>query len=218
MSTIKVKRFPITFRSPLLAELSQSCAAILAINWLFQGMRGMESKELGFRLALLVLGTLAGTFAGLPVPLALFLAHSFNFLLNGQFWVCARYCRAYGNRPERLDDAMAATVRILRRQHWLDEAVCIGSLGRRGRVTNDRSDLDIRLVFPSGIAAWLRTNLLLLRLRAEALFRRVPLDLYAYDTPEALARFDQSEPLLLIQDRNGRLRHRYVGRELRTLP
>jgi hypothetical protein len=50
-----------------------------------------------------------------------------------------------------------------------------------------------------------RTNLLLLRLRTAAFLRAIPLDLYAYDTPEALRRFDQRERLLVILDRQGRL-------------
>jgi hypothetical protein len=50
-----------------------------------------------------------------------------------------------------------------------------------------------------------RTNLLLLRLRTAAFLRAIPLDLYAYDTPESLRRFDQRERLLVILDRQGRL-------------
>jgi hypothetical protein len=38
-----------------------------------------------------------------------------------------------------------------------------------------------------------------------AFLRAIPLDLYAYDTPESLRRFDQRERLLVILDRQGRL-------------
>ena len=79
-------------------------------------------------------------------------------------------------------------------------------------VQGDRADLDLRLVFPAGAVSWLRLNLLLLRLRARALVTMIPLDLYAYDRPEALRRFDQRERLLLLLDRDGRLAGLYPRR------
>ena len=80
-------------------------------------------------------------------------------------------------------------------------------IGSMGTAAGDaRSDLDLRLVFPAGAHAWLRTNLLLLELRAQAFVRRVPLDLYAYDTPGSLDRFDPDEPWHVLVDRGGRLR------------
>ena len=94
---------------------------------------------------------------------------------------------------------------ILCRQRWLAEAALIGSRGGGIQRFGPRSDLDLRLIFPPGPLAWLRTNLLLLRLRTAAFLRAIPLDLYAYDTPESLRRFDQRERLLVILDRQGRL-------------
>ena len=84
--------------------------------------------------------------------------------------------------------------------------------GPNGDVFGDRADLDLRLVFPPGNAAWLRVNLLLLRLRTWAFLARIPLDLYAYDRPERLRRFDQREPLLVLLDRDGQLAQLYPRR------
>ena len=50
MMAYKLKRFPAPLDSPVLAGVTQSCAFILAANWLMQGMRGMDRKELAFRL------------------------------------------------------------------------------------------------------------------------------------------------------------------------
>jgi hypothetical protein len=207
----KLKLFPWQPRSPRLAGLMQTCLFILAANWCLQGMRGMDGKELSFRLGLE--GLLAILFAaalrdplGLPMAAALgiSLAHSLNFTLNGQLWVCARYCRWYRRDPDALDSFLRETADGLRRLPWLREAACIGSLGRYGKAAG-RSDLDLRLLFPPGPLGWLRVNLLLLRLRSRALLRRIPLDLYAYAGPGRLLRFDQREPLLVLLDRDGRL-------------
>lgn len=215
----KLKAFPIRPRAPWLARLFQTCLFILAVNWCLQGMRGMDRKELSFRLllegcvaavaALLLAVPLGGPWAA---ALALPLAHSLSFTLNGQVWVCARYCRWYRREPAVLERHLRGVVGRLRGLPWLREAVCIGSLGRRGTIRGDRADLDLRLVFPAGPVAWLRVNLLLLWLRAEAFLRGIPLDLYAYDRPERLRRFDQREPLLLLLDRDGRLGRLYPRR------
>ena len=43
----------------------------------------------------------------------------------------------------------------------------------------------------------------------------IPLDLYAYDGSDSLRRFDQREPLRLIQDRQGRLAAAFPARVTR---
>jgi hypothetical protein len=218
-SVPKLKAFPIRPRSARLAGLMQSCAFILAVNWCLQGMRGMDAKELSFRLAvelLLVLLLVALAAQATPLPWALAAgllgAHTASFTLNGQVWVCARYCRWYRRDPEALERFLQRTADELRALPWLREAVCIGSRSRRDAVQGDRADLDLRLLFPPGLSAWLRTNLLLLRLRARAFLGMIPLDLYAYDRPQTLRRFDQRERLLLLLDRDARLAGLYPRR------
>jgi hypothetical protein len=141
-------------------------------------------------------------------------SHSLNFLVNGQFWVCLRYCPAYRRDPVALARAFDALVRDLQDQSWLDEAVVIGSMASRPARPGPRADIDLRLVFPPGIVNWLRTNLLLLRLRAKALLSGLPLDVYAYEHPAVLRRFDQSEPLGIVLDRDARLRRGFANRQL----
>lgn len=214
MSTPKAKVFPLQPRSARLAGLMQSCAFILAVNWCLQGMRGMDGKELSFRLLLEAGVALAAVGLGFSLLAALILAHSLSFTLNGQVWVCARYCRWYRRDPAALERFLAVVAAELRGLPWLQEAVVIGSRGQGSQFRTDRSDLDLRLVFPPGLLAWLRVNLLLLRLRARAFLTMIPLDLYAYDAPESLRRFDQRERLLVLRDRRGRLAALYPERVL----
>ncbi len=211
-SAPKPKAFPIRPRSPRLGALMQTCAFILAVNWCLQGMRGMERKELAFRLPaeLLLAAALAWAFTGVLDPLAgaalgLAAAHTASFTLNGQVWVCARYCRWWRREPAALEAWLGKVAVELQGLPWLREAACIGSRGDRGLVRGDRADLDLRLVVPRGAQGWLQANLLLLRLRARAFFGGIPLDLYAYDSPGSLRRFDQRERLLVLLDRDGRL-------------
>lgn len=213
LSRPKPKVFPIAPGGRWSAAALQSCPAILAINWCFQGMRGMDRGELAFRLLLEALVWLVLLPALGPLA-ALFLAHSLNFLVNGQLWVCARYCRLWHRAPAALDRFLREVAAELRELSWLEEAVCIGSCGAAAVARHDRADIDLRLIAPPGVWGWLEVNLLLLALRARALVRLIPLDLYAYDSPASLERFRQDEPLLVILDRRGRIAERFAGRRL----
>jgi hypothetical protein len=219
VSRPKRKTFPIQPRIVVLDRLLQSCLAILLVNWIFQGMRGMQSKELSFRLVLelacvVAVGTMAwslgvGTAASLLI--GLLVGHTINFLFNGQFWVCARYCQSYQGTAQSVARATIDLAAELSALPWLLEVAFIGSRARSG-LPSDRSDIDLRLVFPPGTTGWWKTNLLLMRLRTRALLRSVPLDLYAYDRPDALKRFNQEEPLLVVKDADARLRQMFPMR------
>jgi len=216
----KAKRFPGIPSDSLLFPLSQTCAFILAANWVMQGVRGMDRGELSFRL--LLLAALIATFCATQPALnaegilaAMAAAHSINFILNGHPWVCLRYCRFYRRSPAAIDLWLSNWIYRIQRMAWLEECVMFGS---RARGKSDlRSDIDLRLITPKSYLNWLRVNALLLLMRTDAAFRAIPLDLYAYDTPRSLLRFDQTEPLLIISDRAQRLRHLFAYRDLEAV-
>jgi len=219
----KAKSFRFRANAPRALFESRNCLFILAVNWLFQGMRGMDPKELGFRLLLLAAATalatalVAGLFAvrGLTaLALGLAIGHTVNFLANGQLWVVLRYCPGYRREPARLARAIAGLLDDVARQDWLGEAVLLGSTVSRVETPRARADIDLRLIFPPGLDGWLRTNLYLLRLRLLAACRGLPLDVYAYEHPAVLRRFDQSEPLGIILDRERRLKRGFANRRL----
>lgn len=209
--------------SPSALFESRSCLLILALNWLLQGVRGMDPKELSFRL-LLAAGLAApatwlvwratGWAPLTALAVGLTIAHTLNFLVNGQLWVCLRYCPAYRRRPADLARELDALLASVAARPWLEEAVLLGSTVTRLAAPGPRADIDLRLIFPPGLAGWLRTNLLLLELRARALVRRLPLDVYAYEHPAVLRRFDQAEPLGILLDRRARLCRGFANRRL----
>ncbi len=200
---------------------SRSCLFILAVNWLMQGVRGMDPKELSFRLLLeagltgLVAWLIALSTAMAPLTalaLGLLIAHSFNFLVNGQFWVCLRYCPIYRRSSSSLGRELRTLLDSVAGRPWLVEAVLLGSTVTRVDAPGPRADVDLRVIFPPGLGGWLATNLLLLELRARAFWRGLPLDLYAYEHPASLRRLDQGEPLGIVLDRQARLRRGFANR------
>lgn len=223
----KARPYPLLPPALVQSRLVQNLAFLLLVNWLCQGTRGMGRRELLGRLVLesvLAIAAaaalaLAGASAMLAALFGVVVAHTLQFLLNGQFWVCMRYSPSWSPDPERNLRFLQRTVAGLRARPWLREAVCIGSLGGAAGRASRRSDLDLRLVFPPGVAGFLRAHGLLLRLRTHALFARVPLDLYAWDGPEGLLRHRSDEPVGLLLDRDGRLRQRFgTTRELVDWP
>jgi hypothetical protein len=219
----KAKSYRFRATSPEALFSSRNCLFIVAVNWLFQGMRGMDPKELSFRLALLALGTalsawLIVSLTSVPaldaLALGLVIAHTLNFLGNGQLWVALRYCRGYRREPSYLARAITELLDDVARQDWLGEAVLLGSTVTRLQTPRARADIDLRLIFPPGLRGWLRTNLYLLRLRLIAASSGVPLDIYAYEHPAVLRRFDQSEPLGIVLDRERRLKRGFANRQL----
>ncbi|PHS73128.1 MAG: hypothetical protein COB22_02345 [Cycloclasticus sp.] len=220
----KKKEFGWIPKSPLLLKAMQSNAGILIINWAFQGMRGMQSKELSFRIILeLIMGTLfyAMIFGskldvGGALLLSLFMAHSVNWLLNTHLWVCIRYMKFYRRDPDALRDFLCRVSGEIERKRWLKEAVCIGSIGDKEDVTSWRSDIDLRLFFKLGLMNYLRLNFYLIYLRTKALFLIIPLDLYAYNDIEYLKNFKKNEGMLLIKDEQGAITQMYPEKLVST--
>lgn len=214
---MKKKNFSWMPSSPALRALMQSPIGILAINWVFQGMRGMQRKELSFRI-LLEATLMLSMFFLLPPELhpalrlgaAFVAAHTFNWLFNTHLWVCVRYFPIYRRNPNALWNFLAKTHAQLQKLPWLDEAVCIGSIGDIDDIRSERSDIDIRLFFSQD--NWFRVNILLLRLRTAALLQIIPIDLYAYDNVQALDRFRQDEGLRILLDRRGQIAARFEKR------
>jgi hypothetical protein len=216
----KIYRFRATSSASLFE--SRNCLFILAVNWLLQGMRGMDPKELGFRLLLLALlaGLAAWLLAGLlglpgltALALGLGIGHTLNFLLNGQLWVVLRYCPGYRRiRPgSRLDQRPArrcgaAGLARRGRAHGLDR----DPAGDTAIPRRHRSPADL----PAGGRGLAAHQPLPLAPALSGRLPGLPLDLYAYEHPAVLRRFDQREPLGIILDREVRLKRGFANRRL----
>lgn len=219
----KAKLYRYRATSPEAVFESRNCLFILSLNWLMQGVRGMDIQEFSFRLLLetalaILVACLASVGMGMePLSAAacgLAIAHTINFLVNGQFWVCLRYCRFYRRQTRTLARQLQTLLSRVAGRPWLAEAVLLGSTVTQLDRPGPRADVDLRLIFPAGLKGWFLTNCLLLELRAWAFWQGLPLDVYAYAHPASLRRFDQREPLGILLDRASRLRRGFANRQL----
>lgn len=216
----KEKKFPFEPSLPILKIIIKSGFGILLINWVFQGMRGMQKKELLFRIVfeLICTSVILLIFIAQDVHLArsflyaLVITHTCNWLLNTHLWVCVRYMKFYRRDPDALSQFLEKVSLELQSKPWIIEAVCIGSVGDKKEISTWRSDIDLRIFFTRGVMNYIRLNLYLIYLRTWALITVIPLDLYAYDDIDILSRFKADEGILLIKDRNDRIKHMYADR------
>lgn len=209
----KKKKFGWMPNSPFLLKLMQSKVSILAINWTFQGMRGMQSKELSFRVGFEIIMIFVLNFLlfssyfeqSFSLVLSIVFAHTVNWLFNTHLWVCVRYFPIYNRNPDALVSYLVRVEKQINGLKWIESAVCIGSIGDKGSVSSWRTDIDLRLIFQPGVFNYFKMNFYLIYLRTIALLTIIPLDLYAYNNIRYLKNFRQDEGLMLLKDEGNRI-------------
>jgi hypothetical protein len=173
----KSSRYPIVVRVPFL----------FISSWVFQGTLQMDAAERAFKcsvdviLSILLIVAVSGFFSlWAAVILAVFVAHTVNWLVNGQVLVVVKnlgWSRCSQPDLEAFLDHVAAKAC---RSRSIQGVYSIGSHAT-GCLKNE-SDLDIRLLRREGILNGLRACALSSGLRTRALSRMIPLDILVADS------------------------------------
>lgn len=200
----------------LLRPLLRTKGGALLIHWIFQGLLNMDGTERAFKLGLDLIGTvlfLALFINVLTWPLALavalFLAHSANFLLNAHPWTALKH---FGVRHYSESDLLAYAAQLGQRSARCTAISAVGVWGgfaRREHADPGSSDLDVRVIRAPGFFQGLLSCLFVVSERARANWRRFPLDIYLLDGVESLSRLRQTEVPLLLLDREQQLKEIY---------
>jgi predicted nucleotidyltransferase len=172
----------------------------LGVHWVFQGMLYMDWTERVFRIGVEV--ALASVFLFLLVPvgrfpigwavtIAFLIAHTLNFLFNGQMWVVLKHFNLVKHSRAEFDEYLGQLAEKIRTEPSIGRAAVYGSIVRGE--WNPASDLDVRLVRRTGVANGLRACWFVLRERTRALLNKFPLDIYVLDGPERLVEMRADE-------------------------
>jgi hypothetical protein len=172
----------------------------LGVHWFFQGILYMESTERLFKIGVEVI--LIGVFLSLflvgglsliwAAVVAVGVAHTLNFLFNGQIWVVLKHFGLVMHSREKFDEYLDQLSEKIRTESSIGYAAFYGSLVREE--WSSTSDLDIRLVRKSGVINGLRACGFVLRERTRACLNKFPLDIYVLDSSERLAEMRADEP------------------------
>jgi thymidylate kinase len=179
-------------------------AVILSSSWLFQGMLYAGRTEIAFRLSTelgLLLLLAAGLALWIPLPLALAvgwaIAHSANWVFNGQPFVALRSTGQVRTDPQRFDRYLASFEVRARRTACLRFAAVYGSGWREG--FSDHSDLDIKIVRKEGLWNGLKAMMFLMAERTRSTLSGFPLDIYVLDSTGHLRELEgDSEGVVIL--------------------
>jgi predicted nucleotidyltransferase len=192
----------LTTDSRLVNRLQSSLVLALLSHWLFQGLLYMDRTERWFKVGLdAVLTILYLAVAGFYWPnllIAISVAHTLNFLLNGQINVVFKNFGISGANEERLQHYLQGLGNRLQHEPSILYALAFGSLVRSE--LHDSSDLDIRVVRRTGISSGLRSCAFVLLERARATLNGIPLDVYVLDTEQRLSMMRSDEQPHYLKD------------------
>jgi hypothetical protein len=184
--------------NPILRMLLQRPIAGIGLHWAFQSLFYMDPTERWFKLSLdLILTLLIGLAVSAMVQSTLtwlssfLLAHTLNFLFNGQLW---GVLKTYGYVQKSYIEFTRYVEQLRRRaagEPSIERLFACGSLARQE--WSSASDLDARILRKQGFINGIRACWFLLKERSWALVNRFPLDLYVIDNITSLNRLRANE-------------------------
>lgn len=202
------KVLPARLQGTAVGEFLRYGFMIFLSAWILQGVRITNWRENVIRYAIDAVLTLLLVLCGLHWLIALIIAHSINFALNGQLFAMYTHMGATNVTAAQFLDRTRKMRDKIEKQPFIDAAIAYGSLSRG--CYKSTSDIDIRLIPAKG--GWWRTALYAVGLRTWAFFAAYPLDLYCYEPEVVIKKMRSDELPIIVAERNGRMRDWYPDR------
>jgi len=164
---------------------------VMAIrNFIFQGFMYMTWAERVYKIAfsLIFITLLSGS---LNIYLALCVAHFLNYLLNGQFFVLARYLFSSSLMTRRKILKVINLCGKLKRSFGILDVLVTGS-GSRNAMSS-RSDLDLRVYHSSDFFSVVKALVYANILRAYGTLIGCAVDVYSFNDPLFIEKLDSDE-------------------------
>lgn len=182
---------------------------VVAGNWLFQGMRYMETGERIIKLTVTLTTSLLviilalyskGSISFIEATISFIFGHTLNWIFNGQIFVLLRYLPVKGNMTlEKMKSFINIIQKLALRTDSLQAVLIFGSLSR-GEV-GVSSDLDVRIMRRKGLINALHAYILAIKLRFLAFVKAFPLDIYTFADISFLWRLKaDEEPVVVINN------------------
>lgn len=208
----KKKPLPISTNTTLSYYLFQNKISLALINWAFQGMRGMDKTDLAgkicFELLLFALFISLVQITFMNIFFAFFLAHTFNWFLNSNFWVIGRYLGITRTDPARFSFYLRKVMYRMQQCSSIDAVIVIGGASRKQGV-RETSDIDIFFIRDHGFFNGIRAVISTIRERIIAFLHRFPLHLELYDSIKTMERHRKDETPFVLKDNHREARGYY---------
>lgn len=194
------KKLPKKFQGTILDEWIKYGFMTIISAWTFQGMLLLNWRETTIKLLLDVLLTCILYVVGLPLLLSFFIAHTLNYMFNGQAKAVYNHMGA-GNKPAI--DFYKGTLSMKKR---LDKTNCIAAAIAYGSLSRGcyklTSDIDIRIIPKKGEWNYWKTCFWALKERCIAFVTGYPLDMYVFtlEKTKSVMRSDELPIMVLEKD------------------
>lgn len=191
---------------PLINALFKFKIFIILSNWTFQGMLYADKTERLFRLLLdgimtLVFYAILVNFIPngyIALIFAFLIAHTFNWIFNGQLFVLGRYIGIKPNKHNEFEKYLKGLKYRAESTKSIQSVILYGSISRKD--LKNSSDLDVRIIRKKGFLNGLRSCLFGLYERKWAFFNKFPLDLYIIDSVKHLSKLRVDENPIILYD------------------
>jgi len=201
------KKFNFLKKNSIAEKFFNTFLIIIIINWFFQGIRGMQSKEFIFRIIFELLWIFFFYIVlEINFIFSIILSHTLFWIFFCQFWVIMRYSSFYSNNINNLNKTYKNLLKKIQKSKYLEKAVIIGSIPKVKQFEHTNSDLDLRFFFSNNINDFLIINFFLFYLRTYAFFKKFPLDVYSYDNFAIFKKFNKKDKILIIKDKNNSIK------------
>ena len=204
------KKLPKRLQGTILDEWIQYGFLTILSAWVFQGMLMLNWRETVIKIGLDVIVTLCLWWAGLPWWLAFLIAHTLNYMFNGQAKAVYNHMGA-GNKPAcsffRGTIAMRGRIDAAK---CIDAGIAYGSLSRG--CYKPTSDIDIRIIPARGEWNYWKACFWALRERCIAFATGYPLDMYVFTLSVAQKLMRSDELPIMVVERNGCAMNTYPER------
>ncbi len=202
------------FEGSIIGKILKTKLAVIASNWVFQGMRYMNVYELSLKLFLdLMFIILFMTFVFTEfsfmsaLVMSIIISHTINWVINGHFFALMRYVMPVPKTEQHFEKFIKEMELSALKWRSVDGIAIYGSYCRKS--LHKYSDLDVRVITTPGHINAMKASMFCFYQRLVAFFQVFPLDVYCCDKMDFLDQLRDDEIPFILIDHSGRLTERY---------
>ena len=204
------KKLPKRFQGTILDEWIKYGFLTILSAWTFQGMLMLNWRETLIKLILDAVVTVILWGVGVPIILAFLVAHTLNYMFNGQAKAVYNHMGA-GNKPAKsFYEGTVAMRRRIEKAKCIDAGIAFGSLSRG--CYKPSSDIAIRIIPAQGEWNYWNACFWAVKERCIAFATGYPLDMYVFTLPVTQKLMRSDELPIMVTERGECARQAYPER------
>lgn len=204
------KKLPKRFQGTILDEWIKYGFLTILSAWTFQGMLMLNWRETVIKLAIDVVLTVMFCWMGIPLLLAFLIAHTLNYMFNGQAKAVYNHMGAGNKSAKSFYRGTVAMKKRIEKAKSIDAGIAYGSLSRG--CYKPTSDIDIRIIPAAGEWNFWKACFWAVKERCIAFATGYPLDMYVFTLPVAQKLMRSDELPIMVVERNQCAKQAYPER------